>query len=205
MARPSKFTEEQMFDAALRLVASGGPGAATIAGLAETLGAPVGSIYHRFRSRDLLLARLWLRTIKGFQRGFLDALADDDLDRAALRAARYVVRWIREHLDEARLLLLYRREDLLATRWPEDLTADLATLNTDVEAALRAHTRQRYGRDDPDALGRVMFALVDVPYAAARRHLAAGKPPPPAVDDLVAATCRCILSTDPNGSESPWT
>jgi AcrR family transcriptional regulator len=194
MARPSKFTEEQMFDAALRLVADGGPGAATIAGLAGTLGAPVGSIYHRFRSRDLLLARLWLRTIKRFQRGFLDALADEDLDRAALGSAQYAVRWVRDHLDEARLLMLYRREDLLAARWPGDLAADLAALNTGIEAALREHARRRYGRDDPPALGRVTFALVDVPYAAARRYLAAGQPPPPAVDDLVAATCRCILS-----------
>lgn len=194
MARPSKFTEEQMFDAALRLVASGGPGAATIAGLAGALDAPVGSIYYRFRSRDLLLAQLWLRTVKRFQRGFLDALAGDDLDRAALSAALYVVGWVRDHLDEARLLLLYRREDLLAAQWPDDLTADLAALNTDVEAALRAHARGRYDRDDPKTLGRVTFALVDVPYAAGRRYLAAGKPPPPAVDELIAATCRCILS-----------
>lgn len=198
MARPARFTEDQIFDAALRLVAGGGPGAATIAGLAELLGAPVGSIYHRFRSRDLLLARLWLRTVKRFQRGFLDALADDDLDQAALGAALHVVRWAREHVDEARVLLLHRREDLLAAQWPEDLTTELAALNTDVESALRAHARQRYGHDGGQAVQRVTFAVVDVPYAAGRRYLIAGKPPPPSVDDLVAATCRCLLPTTPN-------
>ena len=69
MPRPAKFTEDQILDSALRLVAEGGPGAATIAGIAGLLGAPVGSIYHRFRSRDLLLARFWIRTIKDFQKG----------------------------------------------------------------------------------------------------------------------------------------
>ena len=58
-------------DAAMRLVAEGGPNAATVAGIAGALGAPVGSIYHRFKSRDLLLARLWIRTVKRFQVGFL--------------------------------------------------------------------------------------------------------------------------------------
>jgi AcrR family transcriptional regulator len=36
--RPAKFTEDQILDSALRLVAEGGPGAATIAGIAGLLG-----------------------------------------------------------------------------------------------------------------------------------------------------------------------
>jgi AcrR family transcriptional regulator len=195
MGRPAKFTEDQMLDATLRLVARGGPGAATVAGLAQALDAPVGSIYHRFRSRDLLLGRLWVRTVRRFQRGFLDALAAGDPDAAALAAARHVVAWTREHLDEAQVLLLYRREDL-AARWPPDLAGELSDLNAEVESALAAHARRRYGEAGPDALQRVVFALVDVPYAAGRRHLLAGRPPPPSVDELVAATCRVALGID---------
>lgn len=193
MPRPAKFTEDQILDAALRLVAEGGPGAATIAGIAGLLGAPVGSIYHRFRSRDLLLARLWMRTIKNFQGGFLEALGADDVDEAALGAALYNVRWTREHLNEARVLLLYRREEL-AERWPEELGEELATINADVEAAVRDHACRRYGEDvDAAALRRVVFALVDVPYAVGRRHLIQGEPPPPLADELVTETLRCVL------------
>ena len=196
MPRPAKFTEGQILDATMRLIADGGPGAATVNGIAELLGASVGSIYHRFRSHDLLLARLWIRTIKRFQRGFLDALAVDDLDRAALGAAQYNVDWPREHLDEARVLLRYRREEL-AERWPEELGEELATINAEVFAAMRDHAVRRYGQDaDAAAVRRVVFALVDVPYAAGRRHLIAGEPPPPWIDDLVAATCRCVLAID---------
>jgi AcrR family transcriptional regulator len=199
MPRPAKFTEDRILDAALTLVAEGGPGAATIGAISERLGAPVGSIYHRFGSRDLLLARLWLRTVRRFQRGFIEALEADDLNEAALGAALYNVRWTRDHLDEARVLLLYRREDL-AERWPEELGEELATLNADVFSALSDHALLRYGEgSDGAALRRVVFALVDVPYAAGRRHLVSGEPPPPSVDDLVAATVRCILGTDSEG------
>lgn len=193
MPRPAKFTEGQILDAALRLVAEGGPGAATIAGIAGLLGAPVGSIYHRFTSRDFLLARLWIRTIKGFQKGFIEALEADDLDEAAFGAALYNVDWTREHLQEARVLLLYRREEL-AERWPEELGEELATINADVEAAVMNHTIRRYGKEvDAAALRRVVFALVDVPYAVGRRHLINGEPPPPLANELVTETLWCVL------------
>jgi AcrR family transcriptional regulator len=196
--RPAKFSEDQILDAAMRLVAEGGPSAATISGIAGLLGAPVGSIYHRFESRDLLLAKLWIRTIKCFQRGFVAALQADDVDEAALGAALYNVQWTRDHLEEARVLLLYRSEDL-AEKWPEELGEELATLNAGVFSAIKEHAQRRYGKDaDATKLRRVVFALVDVPYAAGRRHLINGEPPPPQIDGLVTETLRCVLDTKPH-------
>jgi AcrR family transcriptional regulator len=75
MGRPAKFNTEQILDATAQLVAEGGPGLATVAGIAERLGAPTGSIYHRFNSRDLLLARLWFRTVRRAQEGFVAAIS----------------------------------------------------------------------------------------------------------------------------------
>ena len=82
MGRPSKFDSEQMLDAAAGLVARGGPSRATVAAIAEKLEAPSGSIYHRFESRDLLLARLWIRTVRRAQEGFAAALDGPDLAEA---------------------------------------------------------------------------------------------------------------------------
>ena len=43
--------------------------AATMAAVAASLDAPIGSLYHRFNSKEELLARLWLRTAERFQEG----------------------------------------------------------------------------------------------------------------------------------------
>jgi len=204
MGRPARFSKDGILDAALALVSQGGPGAATVNALAAAVGAPVGSIYHRFRSRDLVLAALWLRTVQRFQRGFLDALAGQDVAAAAAAAALHTVRWSRQHPEQARVLLLYRREDL-AARWPHELGADLADLNVGVEAALRSWTTRRYGDATPAQVRRATFAVVDVPYAATRRHLLAGEPPPPELDDLVAAACRCLLTDEPPPAAPPAT
>jgi AcrR family transcriptional regulator len=194
MGRRAQFTDDDFLDAAMRLISEAGPGAATIAAIADLADAPTGSVYHRFASRDLLLARLWIRTVQRFQQGFLQALAGDDLDVAAEQAALHVVRWSREHLAEARVLLLHRQDDL-AQRWPAALGEELATLNTDVLDAIRRHARKRYGRVGAPELGAVTLALVDLPYAATRRHLGAGKKPPQWVDDLVIRSVPQVLGS----------
>lgn len=188
MGRPPKFTEDQFLDAALRLIAEGGPEAATVGGVAEALGAPVGSVYHRFRSREELLAKLWLRTASRFQEGFVAALDAEDLDEAAVSAALHALRWPRLHLDDARVLLLYRREDL-STRWPEDLSEQVAEVNAEGFAVLREHASRRYGDVSEQDVRRVVFAIVDIPYAAGRRHLLAGEAPPGFLDELVTDAC----------------
>jgi AcrR family transcriptional regulator len=192
VGRPAKFDSEEMLDVAVGLIAAGGPGHATVAAIAERIGAPSGSIYHRFESRDLLLARLWIRTIRRAQEGFLEALKTDDLRTAAGDAALHIPRWSRAHLEEATVLLLYRREDL-ATRWPQELGAEASTLNDDLAASMRRFTKRLYGRVSDMRLQTVAFALADVPYAASRRYLLAGRPPPRAVDDLVLRTCDATL------------
>jgi AcrR family transcriptional regulator len=196
VGRPAKFDSEQILDITARIIADGGPGQATVAAIAQRLGAPSGSIYHRFESRDLLLARLWIRTVRSAQEGFVAALALPDLDQAALEAALHIPRWSRQHLLEATVLLLYRREDLV-DRWPEELGPQVAELNKRMEAAVRDFTRRWFGRITPTSLETVAFALVDTPYGASRRYLLAGKPPPPTVDELIVRTCRCVLSLAP--------
>lgn len=196
MGRPPKYTEEQILDSALAVLAAGDPGTTTMAAIAAGLGAPIGSIYHRYASRELLLAHLWIRTVREFQHGFLTALTNTDLDEAADGAALHVLRWSREHLPQAQLLLLHRRQ-ALATRWPEELGGQLAELNTSLESALKDYARRRYGRAGAAEQQRVVLALVDVPGAAVRRFLLEGRPPPPSVDHFVTAASRAVLATTP--------
>lgn len=192
MGRPAKFNTDQILDATAQLVAEGGPGLATVAGIAERLGAPTGSIYYRFDSRDLLLARLWIRTARRAQEGFVAALAQDDVGKAAVDAALHIPRWSRTNVDDACVMVLYRREQL-AEQWPKELGEELATLNDSIKAGVRSFVRRRFGSVTKANLDVTMFALLDVPYAAVRRHLHVGNPPPLTVDELVTRTCQCIL------------
>jgi AcrR family transcriptional regulator len=192
VGRRAKYDGEHILDVTAQIVAEGGPGQATVAAIAERLGAPSGSIYHRFDSRDLLLARLWIRTVRRAQDGFIAALGIEDVEAAARAAALHIPRWSRQHLTEASVLLLYRREDL-ADRWPDELGEEVATLNDGMRAAVKDFTRRLFGRATSRHLQAVAFALVDVPYAASRRYLLEGRAPPSTVDDLVLRTCRCTL------------
>lgn len=193
MGRPAKFSTEQILATTAQIVAEGGPGHATVAGIAQRMGAPTGSIYHRFESRDLLLARLWVHTAGHAQQGFVEALANEDLDEAALNGALHIPRWSRANMDEATVMLLYRREDL-AAQWPDELGDELAQLRASVQEALRSFVRRYFGRVSRSAMEATTFALLDIPYAAVRRHLLAGEAPPPLVDELVAQAASCVLN-----------
>lgn len=184
MGRSAKYDKDAILDAALDLIARAGPGAATVAAIAERLGAPTGSIYHRFASRDLIVAELWIRGIRRFQTGFVAELRRGDIEAAALHG----VRWCRAHPDEAAVLLLHRREDL-ARRWPEELGPALTTLNDEAAAAYRDLLRQ-HPELDPH---RVSFTVFDLPAGAVRRHIAELRSPPPWVDDLVRTAVRAVL------------
>jgi AcrR family transcriptional regulator len=191
MSRPAKYSVDQILDAAVDLVAERGPAAVTVAAIAKRLGAPSGSIYHRFKSRDLILANVWLRAAKRSQTGFLEALRSNRPD-APVYAALHVVRWARGNLPEARVLALYRRHDL-AERWPVELGDQLEGLNDAIEHELRELARRAYGQATHGTMAAITFAMIDIPYAAMRRYLVAGVAPPATVDPLVEKTVRHAL------------
>src|SRR4051794_21807450 len=110
----AKFSQGDFLAAALAILAEHGPSAVTVGSISERLSAPTGSFYHRFASRNVLLGELWLRTVLNFQQGLSAAIDAGD----GLRAALHTPAWVREHLDEARLLLLYHRDDFVRGEWP---------------------------------------------------------------------------------------
>jgi len=150
--------------------------------------APIGSIYHRFPSRDVLLAEVWIRVAEQFQREFLEVLAGDGLS-----ASLHTVDWVRRYPNEGRLLLLYRREDLISGDWPEQLKDQVASLSRQLDTAIRSFAKGLYGHVTAETLRRTAFALVDVPLAAVRQHLQEGQSPPGIVDELVRETYLAVM------------
>lgn len=206
MAAPRKHPTDEILDAARTIVLRRGPRAASVKAIASASGAPVGTLYHRFGNRDGLLAEVWLRALGRFQelalagaqprggpqpRGEAGAQAAP-LERA-VAMARAAVDFAAQHPDDARLLLALRREDLLDADPTDELRQRIAAMNAPLMEAVRAITRDLVGRADARAVDAVVRAVVDLPYAAVRRHVSGPGVPAWLADD-VADAARALLT-----------
>ncbi len=188
--RPASYTDDDILDAALACVAKGGRRVG-IADIAEQLNGPVGSIYHRFASRDVLMVRLWLRSVARFQTGLFE-LADIPDPHEALRAmALHIPQYCRMNQDEATSLTLYRQSRLLLAECPDEVGSAVSTMNDAVIALTVEITRRRYGRLTSDNQHWVNMATRVAPYGLVRPFL--GRPIPSQVDDATAAAADAIL------------
>jgi AcrR family transcriptional regulator len=189
MARPS-FGHAAFLAAARDLAAQNGPAAVTVTSVTERLGAPSGSFYYRFASRNVLLGELWLRTVLDFQEG-LNAALDGGV---GLRAALHTPAWARMHLDNARLLLLYDRRDFVQGEWPEELRERVAEMTQRMEAGTLRRARVIFGEDGREEVRLAQFLIAEVPVAAVRQHLLRSEPPPALVDRLIRTTYRAVVA-----------
>ncbi|MFC5147739.1 TetR/AcrR family transcriptional regulator [Streptomyces aureoversilis] len=191
MARPPRFDLDQLLDAAVRLAAASGPAGVTMSAVAKEVGAPSGSVYHRFAGRTVLLAEVWLRTVERFQEGWFAALEGEaDPRRAGSAAARHVVAWSRAHPEEA-ALLLYGARDFGRAEWPGEQAGRAERGHRRVRAAV-ARLAAALGAEDPAALERVSVAVIDLPLSLVRRHLRAGEALPGHAEEL-AEECTAAL------------
>ncbi|HXA22714.1 MAG TPA: helix-turn-helix domain-containing protein [Acetobacteraceae bacterium] len=189
MGRP-KFSNADFLGAALAIASEHGPSAVTVASISERLRAPTGSFYHRFASRNVLLGALWLRTVLDFRRGVSAAVDAGD----GLRAALHTPAWARAHLDEARLLLLYHRDDFVQGEWPEELRERVAAMTEGMRSGAERFARLVFGHDGEEEIHIGLFLLAEVPVAAVRAHLLRREPPPPLVDRLIRVTYRAVVA-----------
>jgi AcrR family transcriptional regulator len=193
MPRPLIHQTDTMLDAARELLLASGARGATVEAIAETSGAPVGTIYHRFGSRETLLTHLWMRAVYRSQASFVAAIEDADPKEAAVAAALSLFDFCREHPRDARLLASFGREDLIGITPEGPLADELAELNRPVERAVSSLTKRLYGKRTRRALDRVLLATFDLPYGATRRFLVAGRPLPSSLRSDLEAAVRRIL------------
>jgi AcrR family transcriptional regulator len=191
--RPQVHLTDTMLDAARDLLLEDGSHNATMEAIAEASGAPTGSIYHRFGSRDELIARLWMRAVYRSQASFVAALEHPDAKQAALAAAMSIVDFCEEHPADAKLLVSFRREDLIRTAPQGSLAEELLELNRPVERAVVNLARRLYGRRTRAALNRSLFAVFDLPYGATRRYLITGTKLPPGLRADITRAISAVL------------
>ena len=190
MARPAKFTVDQILDAA-RDAAVEHWRETTIAHVAQGVGAPVGSIYHRFPSRDALFGALWARSIRRFHEGLLVAAEIED-PRASLAAmARHIPQFCRENPGDAKAMTLYRLPDLLE-KVPAEQRDELGAINDEVNATLRGVTARRYERITERRYRLALVGTRQCPYGLVRPLI--GGDIPKEFDAICVAATEGILA-----------
>jgi hypothetical protein len=147
-------------------------------------------------------SRRYVRAAAAFQDAFFERLAGTVARDAGLEAALYMAQRVREDPREARLLLLHRREDFVDRGWPATFRKRAVRLAEQVETELRAFSRRLCGRADARIVRMVAYAVIEAPFAAIRRHIAAKESPPPYVDLLIRVTYEAAIELVLRGDDS---
>ncbi|WNG93622.1 TetR/AcrR family transcriptional regulator [Mycobacterium sp. ITM-2016-00318] len=193
MARPPLHDTDAMLDAARGLLLQHGGRAATIEAIAEASGAPVGSIYHRFGSLEVLVTRLWMRAVQRSQASFLAVMDTPDATEAAVAAALSIFDFCTQHPADARLLASFGREELIGATPAGPLAGELAQLNRPVQRAVKEMAERLYGTRSRRAFDRTMLAVFDLPYGATKRYLVSGAKLPAGLRDDAETAVRAVI------------
>ncbi len=192
MAKPALYSRDQILDAVVRVAHERGH-AATVGDVIALLGAPSGSIYHRFHSRNELFVAAWMRAVRHFQSTFAEVADVEDPVEAIVATGLLVPRFCRAHPAEARMLTLYRHANLMADP-PSGLAGELAVLNEPVAAHLTSLAGRRFGRARKRGLALVALAARDTPYGMVRGLI--GGEIPQWMDEPIAAAVRAVALLD---------
>lgn len=144
-----------ILDAALEVFLESGVDAASVDEVRSRSGASVGSLYHRFGSKEGIAAAVYVDALRDYQAGFVTALdrAHDAAD-GIRSVVRTHMRWVRANPDRAQFLFEVAGADVRRAA-----SAELRDLNgpffASVETWLRRHV---------DA-GEIRAASFDVVYA----------------------------------------
>jgi AcrR family transcriptional regulator len=200
MTRLTRHHPDHILDTARGLVLERGVRAATVDAIAQRSGAPIGSLYHRFRSRGRLLAQLWVRAVRRSQAAFLTATGNPDADQAAVDACLSIYDFVRQYPDDAKLLASFRREDLLRDARAPALQRELKELNRPLEEAIARLATRLFQRATASAVEQTILAVVDLPMGLLRRYLMSGKEPPPWLRKQLEALVRTAIRTARNAT-----
>lgn len=194
MGRLRLYTSDQILDGARGLVLGEGVAAATIGNIARASGAPPGSIYYRFDSREALLAELWIRAVERAQRHCIAAVeAAGEPAEAVVAGGLSIFDFVLSEPADAQLLVSMRRTDLIRSPLPPPLVERLRALNRPVERLVAQLAGQLFGQSSAQARELVTLAVFDLPYGSIRRHLLAGAAPPASHRTYVEPAIRAVL------------
>lgn len=172
MPARTKYDNKAILSAAVAEITETGFDGASVVGIARRLGAPSGSIYHRYPTKQHLLGAVWVEIFTDYQQALEPILERDaPLTDLATSVVELIFGWVEHDVARANLLMRFRTEDFDEREWPDEVVAGVRACNAAMAAAL-ARLADRHELDHRDLL----FALVDIPAAAARRSILLADP-----------------------------
>ena len=140
MGRVSSFEDRNIYAAVGRLMSE--QGQATVTALRDATGISIGSLYHRFGSREGVMAEAWLYAVRTFHMRIMAAFANDDAMQAGVEAALAIPRFCRDEADIALVLVCCRPSEFLNDQTPKLLREQLAHVNDEVGNAMMDFSRR---------------------------------------------------------------
>ena len=197
MSRQRLHTLDDLLDVAEQIVTSGDPSGLTLRSLAAAAGASNGTIYHAFGSKDVLLARLWLRSWCRLGGLMAEAMAERSTDAgedAVVAVALTPVEFVRRFPASARLFFAQRRDQLFSADLPPEVEAELTSVQEKFVEVLVALARGVWGRGDRIAVEAIAVCVVDLPGGILRRRLLEDREADEATAARLEAAVRAILT-----------
>ena len=201
MPRPRVYDPNHVLDAVESLAVASGPGAVTIRAISAVTGVSNGAVYHTFGSRSGLMGRAWLRAGRRFltvQTSLVDQALSAPSPRASVEAvvdaADAPVIFAEQYPDSSRLLLTVRRDELLNSRLPDEITTELSDLDRSLVGLMLRLAINVWDRKDARAVDAITTCIVDLPTAILLRRDRLSSPTARA---HLRAAVRAILAVGP--------
>lgn len=178
---------------------SSGPAGLTLRSLATSSGAPSGTIYHAFHSKEELLARLWLRATERLgatmEEAAQSAAADGaPAEDAVVAVAVAPVVFTRRYLGSAQLFFTQRSDQLFSADIAADVVAAADVQRKRLVGLMVGLAVAMWDRKDRLAVEAIAACVVDVPGGILRRALIEGGGIPHATESRIETAVRAILA-----------
>lgn len=195
MSRQRLHTLDDLLDVAEQIVTSGDPSGLTLRSLAAAAGASNGTIYHAFGSKDVLLARLWLRSWCRLGDLMAESMGQGATgEDAVVAVALTPVEFVRRFPASARLFFAQRRDQLFSADLPPEIETELAAVQEKFVEVLITLARGVWDRGDRIAVEAIAVCVVDLPGGILRRCILEDREADEATAARLEAAVRAILT-----------